>query len=225
MKKEFVILLGIIILVVAAFVIGSNYYQKSIQQQEKSLNSGANAIERADASVLINPDSAALGPANAPITIVEFYDPECESCKAMHPIVKKILKDYDGKIRLVMRYMPLHSNSLLAAQVTEAAGEQGKYWQMQDLLFQRQQEWGEKQEAQTALFEKYATELGIHVDQVRIAIAENRYAAKIERDKRDGQSLGVRSTPTFFVNGRKLLRLGEQELKAVIDDELVRQKK
>jgi protein-disulfide isomerase len=138
------------------------------------------------------------------------------------------LKDYDGKVRLVVRYMPLHPNSLRAATLTEAAGEQGKYWQMQELLFQKQSEWGERHGAPTsapkpdvnALFDKYAAELGLDMEKVNSAIKENRYLAKLERDLRDGQTLGVRQTPSFFVNGRKLVRFSESDLRALIEDEL-----
>ena len=176
----------------------------------------------------MRPDSPTLGAADAPVTLVEFLDPECESCAAFSPVVKKIMKDYDGKIRLVVRYMPLHPNSLRAATLTEAAGEQGKYWQMQELLFQRQSEWGERHGAPTsapkpdfnALFEKYAMELGLDVEKINSVVKENRYQTKLERDRRDGQTLGVRQTPSFFVNGRKLARFGEADLRALIDDEL-----
>lgn len=220
MRKEVVILLVIVAVVVGAAVLGAGYYQSSVQPDRKTANSNSGASARIDPATLIKPDSPTRGPANAPVTIVEFYDPECESCKAMYPIIKEALSRYEGKVRLVMRYMPLHGNSVLAAQVTEAAGEQGKYWQMQDLLFQRQQEWGEKREPQTALFEKYAGEIGVNVDQMRAAIADNRAMAKIDRDRREGQSIGVNRTPTIFINGRQLARLGQPELYALIEDEL-----
>ncbi len=125
--------------------------------------------------------------------------------------------------------MPLHPNAMLAASFTEAAGEQGKYWQAQELLFQRQPEWGEKhgqppaaQADAKALFEKYAMELGLDLEKLNIALAQNRYTAKLERDKKDGQALGVRQTPTIFVNGRRLVRLYEADLKSLIEEELKR---
>lgn len=125
--------------------------------------------------------------------------------------------------------MPFHTNSLRAAAWTEAASEQGKYWQMQEILFQRQSEWGAKHgpaaasQAKTdvnAIFEKYAMELGLDIEKINKAVTENRYTSKITRDQADGQSLGVTQTPTFFVNGRKLARFSETDLRALIDDEL-----
>ncbi|MDQ3256186.1 MAG: DsbA family protein [Acidobacteriota bacterium] len=225
MRKEIKILALIGVLVMVAAVIGANYYRESAQSKRRPTATADNR--------LVRPDSPSLGPADAPVTLVEFLDPECESCGAFSPVVKKILKDYDGRVRLVVRYMPLHPNSRLAASYTEAAGEQGKYWEMQELLFRRQNEWGEihghgpqvaaaavRREQAPVLFERYAAELGLDVARVRAAVAENRYAAKVERDMKDGQSLGVSKTPTFFVNGRVLMRFSQQDLKALIDEEL-----
>ena len=224
MRKEIKILAVIGVLVVVAAVGGANYYRESKQSERRP---AATADSR-----LVRPDSPTLGRADAPVTVVEFVDPECESCGAFHPTLKRILKDYDGKVRLVIRYMPFHPNSRLAAAYTEAAGEQGKYWEMQELLFRRQPEWGEihghgpqvaaaaRREPAPVLFERYAAELGLDVERVRAAVAENRHGSKVERDMRDGQSLGVSKTPTFFVNGRMLMRFGEPYLRALIDEEL-----
>jgi protein-disulfide isomerase len=225
MRKEIKILAVIGVLVVVAAVLAANYYRESKQGERKETATADNR--------LVRPDSPVLGRADAPITVVEFVDPECESCGAFHPALKRILKDYDGKVRLVVRYMPFHPNSRLAASYTEAAGEQGKYWEMQEMLFRRQNEWGEihghgpqvaaaaaRREPAPVLFERYAAELGLDVARARAAVAENRYAAKVERDMRDGQSLGVSKTPTFFVNGRMLMRFGEPHLRALIDEEL-----
>lgn len=231
MRKEVKILGAVVIVVVIAAIIGANYYRSSVQNERiptNSSNTGGNTNKNTvSAENLIRPDSPTLGAADAPVTLVEFLDPECESCAAFAPVVKKIMKDYEGKIRLVVRYMPLHPNSLSAATFTEAAGEQGKYWQAQELLFQKQPEWGTKHGPQTtapadinALFKKYAMELGLDAKKMDAAFAENRYNTKLQRDLQDGQALGVRQTPSFFVNGRKLARFGEADLRALIDEEL-----
>ncbi|HVE57161.1 MAG TPA: thioredoxin domain-containing protein [Pyrinomonadaceae bacterium] len=227
MKKEVKILGAIAIVVIIGALVGASFYRKSVQNERVG---GNNTNDKAAVflETLVRADSPTLGAADAPVTLVEFLDPECESCAAFSPVVKKILKDYDGKIRLVVRYMPLHPNSLQAAALTEAAGEQGKYWQMQELLFQRQPEWGTKHGPPTAapppdinvLFEKYAMELGLDLTKVNSAVKENRFQEKLQRDLKDGQSLGVRQTPTFFVNGRKLARFSEADLRSLIDEEL-----
>lgn len=225
MSKEIKTLGVIAVLVIIAAVIGAMYYRNSVPNAKGPVSS---SNSNKAAGELIRPDSPALGPADARVTLVEFYDPECESCAAFAPVVKKIVKENDGKIRLVMRYMPLHPNSIAAANFIEAAGEEGKYWQAQDMLFQKQGEWGTKHGAPPSasapgineLFDKYAMELGLDLNKVNSAIKENRFGAKIERDKKDGQGLGVRRTPTFFVNGRELVRFGEQELRTLIEEEM-----
>jgi protein-disulfide isomerase len=218
MSKDVKILGVIAVAIIAAAIIGSYYYRSSVQSERRPAANPA----------LVRDDSATLGPADAKVTVVEFLDPECESCAAFGPVIKKIMADHDGRIRLVVRYMPLHPNSVPAANFLEAALEQGKYWQAQELLFRKQPEWGERHGAPAsapkpdvpALFEKYAQELGLDTEKVAAAIKQNRYAAKIERDRRDGQSLGVRQTPTFFVNGRQLARFSEADLRSLIREEL-----
>jgi len=220
MRKEIKILALIGVIVVIAAIMGASYYRNSAQSERKSF-AMAN-------SQLVRPDSPTLGAVDAPVTLVEFLDPECESCRAFSPIIKQMLKEYDGKLRFVVRYMPLHPNSRLAASFTEAAGEQGKYWEMQEIMFRRQPEWGERhgqpasapQEPPAVLFERYAAEIGLDVERLRNSIAQNRFASKIERDLKDGQSLGVSKTPTFFVNGRQLMRFSREDLKSLIDEEL-----
>lgn len=230
MKREYKILGAIAIVVIIGALVGAGLYRKSVQNERVgggNTNSGNKSALLME--TLVRPDSPVLGAADAPVTLVEFLDPECESCAAFSPAVKKIMSQYDGKVRLVVRYMPLHPNSLRAATLTEAAGEQGKYWQMQELLFQKQPEWGTKHGPSSAaaqppdinaLFEKYAMELGLDLAKVTSAVKENRFQAKLERDLKDGQALGVRQTPTIFVNGRKLTRLNESDLRAMIDEEL-----
>lgn len=209
----------IVAIVLVGVLVGSRYYRSSVESSRP-------AVPQKEG--LIREDSPTLGPANAKVTIVEFLDPECETCAVFGPIVKKIVIDNDPNIRLVIRYMPLHPNAAKAATFVEAAGEQGKYWEALDLLFQKQPEWGERHGAPPnapkpdldALFDKYAQTLGLDLDKFKTAVKENRFVAKLDRDKRDGQRLGVRKTPGFFVNGRELMRFGEAELKALIAEEL-----
>ena len=227
MRKEIKILGAIVVVVVVAAIVGTNYYRNSIQNER--MTTGNNSIKpKPDVGQLIRPDSPTIGPVDAKVTLVEFYDPECETCAEFGPIVKKILKDYEGKIRYVARFMPLHPNSMTAANFIEAAGEQGKYWQTQELLFKKQPEWATKHGAPPSvsapsineLFDKYAKELGLDLDKAAEAIKDRRFDQKIERDKKDGQSLGVRQTPTFLVNGRELIKFGDAGLRELIEEEL-----
>ena len=168
---------------------------------------------------LVREDSPKLGPDDAKVTIVEFLDPECESCRAAFPMVKQILAENEGDVRLVVRYFPLHNNSILAARATEAAGEQGKYWEMQELLFENQTIWGEKQTPQTEMFIVFADQLGLDVDAFTEVLNSTKYTDKVQRDQRDGEALGVSGTPTFFVNGQLI---SIDDLPNVVRDELGR---
>jgi protein-disulfide isomerase len=223
MKKEVIILLAIIALVAIGGVVGASYYRTSVQKAPAPGNPVREELVRAD--------SPTLGPVDAKVTLVEFYDPECESCAAFHPIVKGLLKEFEGKVRFVSRYATFHKNAKLAAIYTEAAGEQGKYWEMQTKLFEKQGEWGEKHGHDApatppappdALFQKYAQEVGLNVEQLKVAINDPKHGAKIDRDMRDVGILKVQKTPTFYVNGRLLARLNQQDLRNLIREELAR---
>ena len=223
MRKEVGILLGIVVLVVVGGLVGASYYRGSVQKAPAQPSVSEN---------LVRPDSASIGPADAKVTVVEFLDPECEACAAFAPQVKSLLKEYDGRVRFVARYMPLHRNAKLAAQYIEAAGEQGRYWEMMEKLFAEQGEWGEKHgpaahnSTPTApvseLFEKYGKELGLNPEQLNAAAGQRKYAEKADRDLQDGRVLGVRQTPTIFVNGRRLARLSAADLRSLINEEMNR---
>jgi protein-disulfide isomerase len=224
MRKDILIMGAIVVVVIAALLIGARYYRSSVQSVQRPT---ATAPAEAPSGQLIRSDSPVLGPADAKVTVVEFYDPECESCALFAPTVKKILNDHKGRIRLVTRYMPLHPNSMLVASFNEAAAEQGKYWEAQDLLFRTQSEWRSNYGASgtaapplSELFEKYGKELGLDMQKAKLAIDEKRFDERIARDHKDGISLGVAQTPTFFVNGRMQAGFGEAGLRAMIEDEL-----
>lgn len=144
-------------------------------------------------------DSPALGPANAPVTIVEFSDYECSFCARWHQqVYQRLMKEYEGKIRFVYRDFPLesiHPNATPAAIAAHCAGEQGAYFQFHDALFSYQ--YGLGREA----YLTYAAELGLDTKAFQTCLDEKRYAEKVESDLRYGLSIGVSSTPTFFVNG------------------------
>lgn len=175
-----------------------------------------------DTERFVRADSPFLGPADAKVTIVEFFDPECESCRAFEPVVMGLLKKYDGQVRLVARYFPLHTNSLLAAATIEAAAQEdeAKRWRMREYLFEKQPEWGEQQTSQQNKFLLYASDLGLEEQAVRTAMDSSAIRKLVERDRQDGEALGVRGTPTFFVNGKLMSELSSAALEQAIQSAL-----
>lgn len=184
----------------------------------------------ADEKILVREDSYKIATSTATVTIVEFADFQCEACRAAQPGVKLLLEDYKGKVNFVSRYFPLpgHQYSRLAAHVVEAAGEQGKVWEMHDILFEKQEEWGSdaKPATKTQVMEYflgYARTLGLNVDQFKQAIESGKFEAKISRDFADAEALNLTGTPTFFINGKKLVEAPSYaNLKKAVDQALVK---
>jgi protein-disulfide isomerase len=140
------------------------------------------------------------GPADAPVTLVEYGDYECPHCKRAYPIVKEIQRRMGRRLRFVFRNFPLresHPHAQHAAEAAEAAGAQHKFWEMHDVLFERQFALEDEN-----LIE-YADELGLDVTRFRKDLAEGVYAPRVHEDFRSGVSSGVNGTPTFFINGAR----------------------
>jgi protein-disulfide isomerase len=140
------------------------------------------------------------GAMNAPLTLVEYGDFECPYCGMAYPVVKQVERDLGGELRVVFRHFPLkeqHPHALHAAQAAEAAAQQGRFWEMHDIIF----------EHQSALDDGdlvgYARDIGIDAVEVARALADDRYAKAVRAQFRDGVKSGVNGTPTFFVNGAR----------------------
>lgn len=173
----------------------------------------------ADTKKLIKNDSHKIATEGAKITIVEFADFQCPACAAAHPVTKQIIKEYRGKINFVFRHFPLqiHKNAQVAAQAAEAAGEQKKFWEMHDILFEKQREWSDLDNP-TDKFVEFASTLNLDTEKFKKSVESNAYAAKIRSDQDDGIAVYVDATPTFFINGQKNSGvLQYNDLKAKID--------
>jgi protein-disulfide isomerase len=219
MKKDVYRLAGIAALLVVALIVGAVFYLRGQREQQ--------ALEVASKpppspSVLVRPHSRSQGPADAKVTVVEFFDPECESCREIYPAVKTLLGQYPGRVRLVLRYMPLHRNSVLAASALEAAGEQGKYWELLEELFKQQPIWGSHHAPRPELIPEIAAGVGLDMPAFNRTLNSSAHKALIETDRADAVSLGVTGTPTFFVNGKQLQQLDYNALKAMIDAALAK---
>ncbi|HEX8000767.1 MAG TPA: thioredoxin domain-containing protein [Pyrinomonadaceae bacterium] len=161
-------------------------------------------------------DQPALGSPTAPVTIVEFTDYQCPSCALTQPLIDKLVKEYEGKVRLVVRDFPLeqHADAYKAAEAAEAAREQGKYWEYVAILLRNQSALG------IPKLKEYATQLSLDRQKFDAALDSGKFADHVQRDLRDGMRLGINGTPTLFINGRKIPDNTPGALKAAIETAL-----
>lgn len=147
----------------------------------------------------ITKDDHVRGDFNAPITLVEFSDFECPFCVRHYPTMNKILDDYKGKVRLVYKHFPLgfHPNAQKAAEASECADEQGKFWEYHDKLFENQAT-GYSLEK----FKQWAKDLGLNSQKFNDCLDSGKYTSKVQKDYQDGLQKGVQGTPATFVNGQ-----------------------
>jgi protein-disulfide isomerase len=163
------------------------------------------------------------GSADAPVTIIEYSDFQCPACALYYPLVEKVLNESTTTVRFVYRHFPLypqpHKNANIAAYASEAAGLQGKFWEMYQLLFENQKSW-ENLADPMSVYEGYATRIGLNVESFKKDIASDGVKKKVQTDKDEAIALGVNSTPTFFVNGRAIVNpQGYEAFKKLIDNE------
>ena len=146
------------------------------------------------------------GAENPKLTLVEYADFECPACSAYQPVLKDIKETFKDDLRFVYRQFPLpmHKNGMGAALAAEAAGLQGKFWEMHDLLYAKQKEWGGKPTEDRTVFEKYAQELGLDMEKFKQDVNGDVAKGAVERGLESGKALNVRGTPTFFLDGEKL---------------------
>src|ERR1700687_4569427 len=165
------------------------------------------------------------GPENAPVTLEEFGDFECPPCGMLHPVLKTMEKEFGPRIRLIFREFPLvpaHVHALAAARSAEAAGLQGKFWEMHDLLYENQKNWHDAFVARP-IFEVYAPRIGLNLEKFRGDSSGETVAQRIFLDGKRAHVLGVSGTPTVFMNGREVpfeSLMAPDKLRALINAQL-----
>ncbi|MEK9156750.1 MAG: thioredoxin domain-containing protein [Patescibacteria group bacterium] len=163
------------------------------------------------------------GGASAPVTLIEYSDFQCPACSAFEPLLQSVLATYGDNLQVVYRHFPLytiHANAEEAAYASEAAAQQGKFWEMHDLLFDRQADW-ESLADTTDMFVAYAELLELDVEQFTSDITSDAVRDRVKIDVNSANAAGISATPTFYLNGTALsLPKGESPetyLKAQID--------
>lgn len=162
------------------------------------------------------------GPADAPVTIIEYSDFQCPACATYYTLVERLMNESTTTVRFVYRHFPLfpipHKNAVIAAEASEAAALQGKFWEMYSLIFENQRLW-ETSDTASTIFEGYAERIGLNLDAYKKDIVSDAVKARVERDRREGDALGINSTPTFFINGKAIINPNSYEsFKKLIDE-------
>lgn len=199
-------------LVLALFAVGALFNSNTKTAETKP------ASPSLEHSSLVRSYSPVLGAKDAPVTIVEFFDPACEACRAFHPIVKGILDKFPNKVRVVLRYTPFHGEaSLEAIAVLEAARMQNVFLPVLEALLINQQAWASHGSPAPEKILRIAAAAGLDVEQASVQIKSPSTVGIINQDRADVEAVGVKSTPTFFVNGKPLSKFGQGELETLVE--------
>ncbi|MGK0338710.1 MAG: protein-disulfide isomerase [Candidatus Azotimanducaceae bacterium] len=214
MNKK-VLLIGTSLLIVVALIAAVAIFQTEPTSQNKntsagSLNENLNIVERANAPT--------KGPHDAKVTIVEFFDPACETCAVFYPLVNNLIKQYPGKVKVMMRYAPLHKGSDQVVKLLEAAHLQGQFWPAVEILFENQQRWTRHHVAQPQSAVALLTTLPLDSEQFIRDVNSDSTSNIVQRDVMDGKTLKVRATPQFFVNGKPLINFGYKQLTQLVEE-------
>lgn len=221
-KKKSSLPLIIIMAVLAAAVVGGAMLVSSNRSGGGARPQQGVAQQRADARPNVFPGAdppRSKGPESAPVTLEEFGDYQCPSCGTFNPIVERLKNQYGDNLRVVFRHLPLqsiHKNAALAARAAEAAGLQGNFWKMHDMLYEHQKEWSDLPDPRPA-FGDYAQRIGLDVERFKVDLDGRAVAARIGADVRRADTLGITGTPTVFVNGMPMLSLKEEDLRREIE--------
>lgn len=195
------VLLGASAIGVAAF--GGGYVVLSRRRQAEARAAAATA-PRADPSVLVRDYSPSFGPPDAPVTLVEFFDPSCEACRAYHPVVKEIRRQFPTKVRVVLRYTIFHEGSDEAVRILETARMQDIFEPVLDALLDQQPGWAVHGDPQLDVAWEIAGAADLDLAQAESDRLFPGITGTINQDTADVQALQIRQTPTFFIDGRRI---------------------
>lgn len=213
MKNKIILIAVVFFTLISLFFIGRTFYQQKKTEEAASL-------AQRDFKKFVPDYAPKLGTSTPEVYLIEFLDPECESCREFYPYVKMLLEEFDGRIQLVVRYAPFHPNSVMVIKILEAARKQGKYWETLETLFRYQPQWGSHHDPKPDLIWNYLPEAGVDIARIKSDMNDPEIEKMIENEKRDLQDLGVKATPQFFVNGEPLQVFGVEPLRDLIKKKL-----
>lgn len=214
MKKQFIVIAAAVFAMLA-FGLGTYFY--NVQQTDEITR-----LAGAGNSPFDRPNPPSLGPKEAKVEIMEFFDPACESCRMFYPYVKNIMNANEGKVRLTLRYATFHQGSDYVAKVLEAARMQGQdvYWKSVEALLRAQPIWADHARPQPQTVWNFLGETGLDIERAKRDMDDPRIAELLRHDAADLATLNVRQTPTFFVNRKPLESFGPEGLSAQVQSEI-----
>lgn len=168
--------------------------------------SGDKSSDKSPSSGKGTPTNHVVGKGTTGVTLVEYGDFQCPFCGAYYPVLKQVKAEFGDQIKFQFRHFPLqsiHRNAFAGSRAAEAAGLQGKFWEMHDLLYENQTAWSESSSTNT-IFEAYAKQIGLNVDQFKQDFTSDKVNASINADMAAGNKLNITGTPTFFIDGKKV---------------------
>jgi len=213
MKNKKIVLFTLIVLVIG-FIAGITVYQSSIDAKNQELVSSKNGAP------FVRDHSPTFGENKNKVIITEFLDPECEACSAFHPIIKEVFNDYKVETKLVIRYLANHQNSRFAIRLLEAARLQNKYNEALNIMFKYQEKWAKHNNTKPELLWKFLPEAGLDMTKLKADFKDNDIDNMLNLDRKDASTLGVRGTPSFYVNGKKLRELSHKALLDLVESEI-----
>jgi protein-disulfide isomerase len=208
-------LVGISLFVLVALFVGLAYFYKNNENSKEAL------IVSSSAASLIRDHAMFFGDNKKNISVVEFLDPECESCAIFHPMIRKVYKEHYSDIKLVVRYLANHKNSEFAIKILEASREQNKYEEVLSTIFEKQPVWAQHNNEKPELLWIFLAQIeGLNIDKLKEDMKNPKIDEIIKIDRQDATALNVKGTPTIFVNEKKLERLSQKDLFDLIEAEI-----
>jgi len=209
MNKK-MLFLSVIIVLIFAFLTALAVFKGEETTAQAISPENQHALERKNAPI--------KGYKKAKVTIVEFFDPACGTCSQFYPLLNDLVKKYPGKVRVMMRYAPLHEGSGDVVKMLEAAHMQGQFWPAVELLFGNQNRWVEHHVSNPQHALAGLKTLDLDHAKLEVDYQSAKVAKIIEQDIKDGQTLQIRATPEFFVNGKPLINFGYEQLVQLVDE-------
>ncbi len=212
MKKTMIIVTTAVCFVVLFIVAATLYNKQKSNELNKASQENIEYIQR-DYSPI-------LGPLDAKVTIVEFFDPACGTCSAFYPFVKQLMNDNPGKVNLVLRYLPLHQNSDVIVSILEASRLQNRFLETLERAYETRDSWIAHHVSRPENFWQQLGGLGLDMNQLKEDTQSIEVQRRVKQDMLDAQQLNLTKTPGFFVNAKPLEHFGYKQLQQLVESEV-----